>query len=98
MECTGTQLEGTTGMGSEAEEIAVEMAATGAVGQRLEKLDESFLMALDYMIQQAERDDKVVACELSSNFAVSRNTLPYHASLLGRIRAGPTFSAWDLLK
>ena len=44
--------------------MAVEMAATGAVGQRLDKLDESFLMALDYMIQQADRDDKVLACEI----------------------------------
>jgi len=51
-------LEDITEMGNEAEDVAVEMAATGAVGQRLEKLDESFLMALDWMILQAEDDDK----------------------------------------
>lgn len=50
-------------MGEEGEQVAVEMAATGALGQRLDKLDESFLMALDYMIKQADRDDKVLACE-----------------------------------
>ena len=47
------------------------MAATGAVGQRLDKLDESFLMALDYMIQQADRDDKVLTCECPCNPALS---------------------------
>jgi hypothetical protein len=47
-------------MGEQGEAVAVEMAATGAIGQRLDKLDESFLMALDYMIQQADRDDKVL--------------------------------------
>lgn len=46
-------------MGEQGEQVAVEMAATGVVGQRLDKLDESFLMALDYMIQQAEHDDRV---------------------------------------
>ncbi|CAK9192421.1 unnamed protein product [Sphagnum troendelagicum] len=51
-------LEDITEMGNEAEDVAIEMAATGAVGQRLEKLDESFLMALDWMILQAEDDDK----------------------------------------
>lgn len=50
-------------MGEQGEQVAVEMAATGALGQRLDKLDESFLMALDYMIKQADRDDKVLACE-----------------------------------
>jgi hypothetical protein len=54
------QLEDITEMGNEAEDVAVEMAATGAVGQRLEKLDESFLMALDWMILQAEDHDKAV--------------------------------------
>lgn len=52
-------------MGEKGEAVAVEMAATGAVGQRLDKLDESFLMALDYMIQQADRDDKVLLWECS---------------------------------
>jgi hypothetical protein len=62
------QLEDITGLGSEAEEVAVEMAATGAVGQRLDKLDESFLMALDFMIKQADRDDKVLVCVLVQHF------------------------------
>lgn len=51
-------LQDITQMGEEGEQVAVEMAATGALGQRLDKLDESFLMALDYMIKQADRDDK----------------------------------------
>jgi len=54
------------------------MAATGALGQRLDKLDESFLMALDYMIKQADRDDKVLACECPCNPALYLFT-PYNA-------------------
>ena len=46
----------------------MEMAATGAVGQRLDKLDESFLLALDFMIKQADRDDKVLVCVLVQHF------------------------------
>lgn len=71
-------LEDITQMGEQGEAVAVEMAATGAIGQRLDKLDESFLMALDYMIQQADRDDKqrwllevikdVVLAQLSQKF------------------------------
>ncbi|KAG6556596.1 hypothetical protein Mapa_001537 [Marchantia paleacea] len=55
-------LEDIAGMEKEEEEAAVRMAAAGAVGQKLEKLEGSFLMALDWMIQQSERekDDKKV--------------------------------------
>lgn len=55
------QLEDIAGMEKEEEEAAVRMAAAGAVGQKLEKLEGSFLMALDWMIEQSERekDDKV---------------------------------------
>lgn len=64
-------------MGEQGEQVAVEMAATGALGQRLDKLDESFLMALDYMIKQADRDDKVLACECTCNPALFIQ--PYNA-------------------
>ncbi|BBN07873.1 hypothetical protein MPTK1_4g06930 [Marchantia polymorpha subsp. ruderalis] len=55
-------LEDIAGMEKEEEEAAVRMAAAGAVGQKLEKLEGSFLMALDWMIEQSERekDDKKV--------------------------------------
>lgn len=44
-------------MDNEEEELAVKMAAAGAVSKRLDMLDESFLLALDFMASQAETDN-----------------------------------------
>lgn len=42
-------------------EVAVELTAQGVIGKRVDEMEPGFMMALDYMIQQAEndQDDKV---------------------------------------
>lgn len=44
-----------------SEEIALQLAAQGVIGKRVDEMESGFMMALDYMIQTAERDqdDKV---------------------------------------
>ena len=44
-----------------SEEIALQLAAQGVIGKRVDEMESGFMMALDYMIQIAERDqdDKV---------------------------------------
>eukprot|EP01018_Ginkgo_biloba_P010489 Gb_18811 [translate_table: standard] len=55
-------LQDMTKMDEPSEEMAVQIAAQAVVGKRVEKLDESFMMALDFMLGQAENelDDKGV--------------------------------------
>lgn len=45
-----------------SEEIALQLAAQGVIGKRVDEMESGFMMALDYMIQIAERDqdDKVL--------------------------------------
>lgn len=55
------QLEDISGFEEREEALAVEMAAAAAVAGRLEVLDRSFLLALDFMTQEADKqhDSKV---------------------------------------
>lgn len=48
-------------MDEESEKVAVELAAQGVIGKRVDQMESDFMMALDYMIQLAEndQDDKV---------------------------------------
>lgn len=48
-------------MDEASEEVAVELAAQGVIGKRVDEMESGFMMALDYMIQLAEndQDDKV---------------------------------------
>lgn len=48
-------------MDEEHEKVAVELAAQGVIGKRVDQMESDFMMALDYMIQLAEtdQDDKV---------------------------------------
>ncbi|KAF5741315.1 hypothetical protein HS088_TW10G00311 [Tripterygium wilfordii] len=39
-----------------SEEVAVQLAAHGVIGKRVDEMESGFMMALDYMIQIAERD------------------------------------------
>lgn len=39
-----------------SEEIALQLAAQGVIGKRVDEMESGFMMALDYMIQIAERD------------------------------------------
>ncbi|KAL4192842.1 hypothetical protein AMTRI_Chr06g196250 [Amborella trichopoda] len=43
-------------MDAKSEEVAVEIAAQGVIGQRVDQMEAGFLLALDYMIQVAEKD------------------------------------------
>ncbi|KAJ0719874.1 hypothetical protein HanOQP8_Chr08g0294161 [Helianthus annuus] len=44
-------------MDEESEELAVLLAAQGVIGKRVDQMESGFMMALDYMIQLAEKDD-----------------------------------------
>ncbi|CAN6462665.1 unnamed protein product [Victoria cruziana] len=44
-------------MDEKSEKVAVELAAQGVIGQRVDRMEPGFLMALDYMIQTAEKDN-----------------------------------------
>ncbi|KAI3678651.1 hypothetical protein L6452_37952 [Arctium lappa] len=43
-------------MDEESEELAVLLAAQGVIGKRVDEMESGFMMALDYMIQLAEKD------------------------------------------
>ncbi|XVF81286.1 hypothetical protein PTKIN_Ptkin15bG0143500 [Pterospermum kingtungense] len=43
-------------MNEASEEVAVELAAQGVIGKRVDEMESGFMMALDYMIQLAEKD------------------------------------------
>ncbi|KAL8225049.1 hypothetical protein R6Q57_017606 [Mikania cordata] len=43
-------------MDEESEELAVLLAAQGVIGKRVDQMESGFMMALDYMIQLAEKD------------------------------------------
>ncbi|KAL5562209.1 hypothetical protein UlMin_031956 [Ulmus minor] len=43
-------------MDEASEEVAVELAAQGVIGKRVDEMESGFMMALDYMIQLAEND------------------------------------------
>lgn len=49
-------------MDEASEEVAVQLAAQGVIGKRVDEMEAGFMMALDYMIQLAEKDqdDKVL--------------------------------------
>lgn len=48
------------------EPVAVELVAQGVIGKRVDEMESGFLMALDYMIQLAQKDedDEVLAYSL----------------------------------
>lgn len=48
-------------MNEASENVAVELAAQGVIGKRVDEMESGFMMALDYMIQLADKDqdDKV---------------------------------------
>lgn len=54
-------------MDEASEEVAVEIAAQGVLGKRVDEMEAGFMMALDYMIKLAEddQDDKVFDFEFT---------------------------------
>ncbi|XP_038898240.1 protein PEP-RELATED DEVELOPMENT ARRESTED 1, chloroplastic isoform X2 [Benincasa hispida] len=51
----GEKLEDTN-IDETSEEIALQLAAQGVIGKRVDEMESGFMMALDYMIQIAEKD------------------------------------------
>jgi len=53
-------------MDAASEEVAVQLAAQGVIGKRVDQMETGFMMALDYMIQTAEKDqdDQVVRSDV----------------------------------
>ena len=43
-------------MDEESERVAVELAAQGVIGKRVDEMETDFMTALDYMIQLCEKD------------------------------------------
>ncbi|CAE5959413.1 unnamed protein product [Arabidopsis arenosa] len=43
-------------MNEASENVAVELAAQGVIGKRVDEMESWFMMALDYMIQLADKD------------------------------------------
>lgn len=43
-------------MDEASEEVAVQLAAQGVIGKRVDEMESGFIMALDYMIELAEKD------------------------------------------
>lgn len=43
-------------MDEASEQVAVQLAAQGVIGKRVDEMESGFIMAIDYMIQIAEKD------------------------------------------
>lgn len=64
-------------MNEASEEVAVELAAQGVIGKRVDQMESGFMMALDYMIQLAEKDqdDKVLNLNFLNNARILLSNL-----------------------
>lgn len=58
-------------MDEASEEVAVHLAAQGVIGKRVDEMESGFMMALDYMIQIAEKDqDEKVRIQCLHNWSI----------------------------
>lgn len=50
------------GTDKDAEPVALQLVAQGVIGKRVDEMESGFMMAIDYMINQAkkENDDQVL--------------------------------------
>ncbi|XP_031252180.1 protein PEP-RELATED DEVELOPMENT ARRESTED 1, chloroplastic-like [Pistacia vera] len=81
-------------MNEASEEVAVELAAQGVIGKRVDQMESGFMMALDYMIQLAEKDqdDKRKALlEVIKETVLSHLTkkCPPHVQVIGLLCRTP---------
>lgn len=88
-------LEDIQGLDPEDEAVALELAAAGAIGQKLDSLDGSFLLALDWMIRQAdsEQDEKrkqVLEIIKDSVLGQLSDKCPPHVQIIGMLCQTPT--------
>ncbi|KAK3039136.1 hypothetical protein RJ639_028882 [Escallonia herrerae] len=75
-------------MDEASEEVAVQLAAQGVIGKRVDQMESGFMMALDYMIQLAEKDqdDKVRFDVANASFNTSSVVTVQRKSLLEVIK------------
>jgi hypothetical protein len=45
------------GLDKDAEPMALQLVAQGVIGKRVDEMESGFMMAVDYMINQAKKDD-----------------------------------------
>jgi hypothetical protein len=45
------------GMDKDVEPVALQLVAQGVIGKRVDEMESGFMMAVDYMINQAKKDD-----------------------------------------
>ncbi|KAK9222874.1 hypothetical protein WN944_011314 [Citrus x changshan-huyou] len=81
-------------MNEASAEVAVELTAQGVIGKRVDEMEPGFMMALDYMIQQAEndQDDKRKALlEVVKETVLSHLTkkCPPHVQVIGLLCRTP---------
>lgn len=88
-------LEDVQGLDPEEEGLALQLAATGAVQQKLDSLDGSFLLALDWMIREAdnEQDEKrkeVLEVIKETVLGQLNEKCPSHVQIIGMLCRTPT--------
>lgn len=49
-------------MDEASEELAIQLAAQGVIGKRVDEMESGFMMALDCMIQTAQKDQDEKVC------------------------------------
>ncbi|GLJ31738.1 hypothetical protein SUGI_0638350 [Cryptomeria japonica] len=80
-------------MDAKSEEVAVHIAAQGVVGRRVESLDTSFMMALDFMLSQSENEvsERKWLLEVIKDTVMSYMTrkLSPHAQVVGMLCRTP---------
>ncbi|KAK4268186.1 hypothetical protein QN277_024873 [Acacia crassicarpa] len=91
-------------MDEASEKVAVELAAQGVIGKRVDEMESNFMMALDYMIQLAEndQDDKCkTLLEVIKETVLSHLTkkCPPHVQVIGLLcRTPEKESRYELLR
>ncbi|OWM62746.1 protein PEP-RELATED DEVELOPMENT ARRESTED 1, chloroplastic [Punica granatum] len=81
-------------MDEASEKVAVELAAQGVIGKRVDEMESGFMMALDYMIQLAEKDqddERKVLLEVIKETVLAHLTkkCPPHVQVIGLLCRTP---------
>jgi len=64
-----------------SEAAAVEIAAQGVIGKRVDEMESGFMMALDYMIQIADKDGDDQVTDEMLDFALSLYVTSYRSGI-----------------
>ncbi|KAH7445081.1 hypothetical protein KP509_02G105600 [Ceratopteris richardii] len=89
------QLSDVEGLDQDKEGLAIHLAAAGAIQQKLDSLDGSFLLALDWMIREAEvenDDERKEVLEIIKETVLGQlnEKCPPHVQVLGLLCRTPT--------